>query len=1406
MTDSRLRHAIPLAPLVPDSDALALGLPPEQAEAVRELVRERDHLVVLHEALVEVERAGTLEGRLRIIVAAIQRIGFRRVAITLRDADLDATMLVTAGLTAAEDAELRRAPAPGVVWQRRLASLERFRISQSYYLDARDEWVAREFHNGLPSHLEPGDDPDWSPRDSLLVPLRGSDGRILATVVLDDPVDRARPSLARVRAVELFGQQVAWCIEQAALVDLAHRRAERLQRLQEIGRLLARSLDEDEIERELVRQIQRILPAEGIVVAHPDLDRGVLVTTLRFVRGVEAPRPSMPLGGGPISEVARTGRALRLDHYEPSVTPFAAGDDVVGDGGPAGSVLVVPMLLGVRLAGVIAVHAAEREAFDADDEELLRAIASQAATALANAALYAESQRERRQSEALADVARAVGASLRLSEVLRLILRHAMALLRTEGGTVSLLKGAAAEIVAGAGSGEALAGMHLPLHGSLTGRVLRQGRTAIENDVEAEPEAHGPARERVSIRRAVLAPLVTKQGTIGVLSVFNRASGFTEADARILQRLADQVAVAIVNARLFEEAAEATREWTVAFDAIASGLVVLDADGRIVRSNARARQLAGAAEGESLAGLPFDEAVFGESMGEEAVHRSALRDARVARGTHRAERRARIFDVLAAPHPSGGAVVTFDDVTAQHALAERHRSVVETASDAIVITDEQRRIAYANPAAAALLGRDDLVGVAVADLVAPESREEIREREAAAFAGDPQRYESVIVRPDGERRVIAVSTSPLREVGRVTGIVASLRDVSDERRARDAVAQSEARYRNLFETASDAIYTLDVRGNFTSVNEATTQSAGVPREQILGRPIEDVVALEDADMVMGHFGMAVAGEARRYECWVRTRAGDRRLLSVTNTPIRRGAEVVGVLGVARDITEDRRRAEALERSEAQYTRLVESASDAIFTVDEDGRLTSVNRALEHATGRDRETLRGVPFEDLLDAEERERARTIFAATMAGDRQRAEIRYRAADGAPRTGSVLTAPIVEYGRIAGGLAVVRDVTDEKRLTEQLIQQEKLAAIGQLVSGVAHELNNPLAGVTAFSQLLLTGADVTPEQRSALETIEQEARRAAKIVSNLLTFARQHHPERRETDLNQVLLDTVELRRYALRVRQIEMVVELDASLPYTWADPFQLQQVMLNVLANAEQALVEWNGTRRITCRTALVGADLVVSVADTGPGIGAAEIARIFNPFFTTKPVGQGTGLGLSISDGIVREHGGRIRVESAPGEGATFFVEIPLLAPPPPRAAPASGADREGAESRAVLVVDDEPSIRSALTSYLASAGHRPVAVPSGGEALDALERQRFDLVLLDFRMPDMSGDAVYERIRARDPEQAARVMFLTGDVQSESARDFIRSTGRPCLNKPFMLDELARALVGDAPGTWQRF
>ena len=220
----------------PDTETTAAvpagGLPPE---AVRRLEQERDHLLVLHEALAEVERATSIDARLRIFVEAIRVVGFGRVIITLRDAELNATAIVAAGLSAAEERDLRDTPVPGDVWRRRLAAIDRFRISNSYYLEGRDPWVASEFGGGIPSSLAPTNDPDWSPSDTLLVPLRRANGRLLATLVLDDPAERRRPTLTRVRTVELFAQQVAAMLEQTSLVQLAERRAKRLQRLHEVA-------------------------------------------------------------------------------------------------------------------------------------------------------------------------------------------------------------------------------------------------------------------------------------------------------------------------------------------------------------------------------------------------------------------------------------------------------------------------------------------------------------------------------------------------------------------------------------------------------------------------------------------------------------------------------------------------------------------------------------------------------------------------------------------------------------------------------------------------------------------------------------------------------------------------------------------------------------------------------------------------------------------------------------------------------------------------------------------------------------------------------------------------------------------------------------------------------------------
>jgi PAS domain S-box-containing protein len=1358
------------------------GLAPEQARALRELARERDRLLVLQDVLRELERSGPIDARLGVLLRGMRALGFARAAVALQD-ELGRTVHVAAsGAVPDGESVVRRALGDPAAWSRRLDELSRFRSGASFRLDARDAWVTRELGAiGLDAS------------EILLLPLRRRDGRLVALLLAAGTEDGpAAESL--VRTAELLGRQVVLTITESVLADVARRRAERLQRLHDGGSALSRSLQEGEILRELARQVARVIDADGIVIARPELDTQRIVTLVRMVGSMPAMRPPVALGAGPIAVVARTGRPLRLTQ---AALDALGENDVVGDDDAARALIAVPIMVGIQLLAVLAAYTRGHDGYTDEDEELLLTMGGQAAIAVANARLYAESQRERRQTEALADVARAVNESLRLSDVLNLTLRHTSALLRAEGACVTLRAGGELEIVEAVGATESLRGMRLPIDSSLNGRAFLTHTYVIANRAPDEG-VYKPAHDVAGIQKSIAVPLITARGAIGTLSAINRAADFTEEDARVLQRLADHVGVAIVNARLFEEVASATREWQVAFDAIAGGMVVLDAEGRIVRSNARALQLANVTRPDDLVGLPFYAAVLREHHPPtDCVIGKALVDGHTGHGTQRSMVRGKVFDVVASPHPSGGAVVTFDDVTSFHMLAERYRRVVETSRDAIVITNRAKRIEFANPAADDLFGYADgaILGMPAADLLVPEVRDDVAKREEMAFAGEPQRYETIIVRADGDRRTVAVSTAPLREVGQITGVVASLRDVTEERRARDAVTQSETRYRNLFETATDAIFTLDKRAIFTSTNLATCQITGYSREELLGRSVLGLLEQEEVATVKTHFKEALAGAPQRYECHFYRKTGDRRVASVTNTPIQRGNTVVGVLAIVRDLTADRAREEALVRSEARYLRLVESASDAIFTIDADGRVTSVNRALERSIGRSRGELFGMRFIDVIEPSDRDAAWSHFEATLRGERVRGEIRYRDAQDALRVGSVTMTPIVEEGRVTGCLGIVRDMTEERMLAEQLLQREKLAAVGQLVSGVAHELNNPLAGIMAFSQLMLAMSGATPDQQDALVTIHKEAKRAAKIVSNLLIFARQRHPERTEADLNQVLQDTLELRRYSLRTHQIDVDTDYDPELPLTWADAFQLQQVILNLLTNAEQALRNHGGEKRITLRTRREGELIVASITDSGPGIPPTELDQIFNPFFTTKAVGEGTGLGLSISDAIIREHGGQIRVTSRVGEGATFTVELPIVHAPLPRTGEIAVAPERSMAPRTILIVDDEPAIRAAVSLYLEREGHAVDAVASAAEALEHARSRRYDAILLDLRMPDMSGDALFAELQASDPEHAARVVFATGDVDSEGARTFLQRAGRPYICKPFALEDVAELL-----------
>jgi len=484
----------------------------------------------------------------------------------------------------------------------------------------------------------------------------------------------------------------------------------------------------------------------------------------------------------------------------------------------------------------------------------------------------------------------------------------------------------------------------------------------------------------------------------------------------------------------------------------------------------------------------------------------------------------------------------------------------------------------------------------------------------------------------------------------------------------------------------------------------------------------------------------------------------------------------------------------------RHGRLLEQAADGIFTVDETGHFTSVNLIMERAMGNRRADLIGTHCCSLLDEQQREVANRLFDATLAGKRQRAELSFKDVAGRDRIGSITSTPIVEHGRVTGALCIVRDVTQERRFAEELRQREKLAAVGQLVSGVAHELNNPLAGISAFAQLLDGAGPLNAEQRDAVETIQLEAKRAAKIVSSLLLFSRQRQPERTGVDLNRVLNDTLALRRFVISTEQIEVITELELDLPQTWADPFQLQQVLLNLLINAEQALRAKKGRRKLTLRTQRKGGRIIASVSDNGPGISEEMLSRIFEPFFTTKPVGEGSGLGLSISHGIVRQHGGVLRARAEEGAGATFEIDLPILRVRDEASHPAiAGGVSEIPRQRRFLIVDNEPAMRQALQLHLRRAGCLADAVAEPVAALALLATRSYGAIFLDLQLDALGAESLFTELVERDPDHAGRVIFATGDLESPPARKFLHDAGRPFVGKPFALSTVAALLTQTA-------
>jgi two-component system NtrC family sensor kinase len=586
----------------------------------------------------------------------------------------------------------------------------------------------------------------------------------------------------------------------------------------------------------------------------------------------------------------------------------------------------------------------------------------------------------------------------------------------------------------------------------------------------------------------------------------------------------------------------------------------------------------------------------------------------------------------------------------------------------------------------------------------------------------------------------------------------------------------------------------------------------------------------------------------RTAAWIPLRAGGNALgLALVAYSVSRMRVVPEVLGEMADelalVVSERRAQEALLRTRAELRSVLDSADAGLLFVDLSGRIRWANARFAELLG-----LEARPEDALLTG-----VATIGdLAALLGDRlewsEASSERYsgrsfteawadlhRRSDTPGRT--IHTAELellhparrlLEHeiravrdaeGRACGWLETFRDLGQQRQTQGRRAQGERLAVLGQTISEIAHELNNPLTGIMGYAQLLL-GRTGGAERLRDLGRVYQEAERARRIVNNLLMFARGARPERRAADLNELVERVLVLRRYELKVENILLELDLAPGLPRVFLDTHQMEQVLLNLVVNAEQAIrrgrqegAPTRGRLRIRTRMGSAGR-AAVEISDDGPGVPPGAESRIFEPFFTTKPLGQGTGLGLSIAQDIVGEHGGAIRLErERPADfpaGATFAIELPVTvseaaaeeregmerpAPrlvPPPDASRAQTIARNGAR---VLVVEDEPTVAQLLADVLAEEGFRVEAVLNSREGFERALAASFDLVICDLKMPGLDGRGFYEAlVRAGVPVEG-RILFVTGDTLAARTLAFLEKYNLPYLAKPFLVEDL-KAIV----------
>lgn len=609
---------------------------------------------------------------------------------------------------------------------------------------------------------------------------------------------------------------------------------------------------------------------------------------------------------------------------------------------------------------------------------------------------------------------------------------------------------------------------------------------------------------------------------------------------------------------------------------------------------------------------------------------------------------------------------------------ERLQYFLDTAPVMIFQLDRNGQFVYANNETLRTMGyrADEWVMKSFAPIVHPEDVPVVLSKIDEGKRGVRRHeFDLRVKNADGELRQVHIKAKSLRDDGQYAGSLVIAQDITEQVRLERKLREARDHLSNIIENAGDSIITLDKEGRIVSWNKAAESMFHLAEMEATGKPFDFILRSCEQEFPALLQRVASGETIRDREIEHHLSDGAWVAALLTYSPIRNAAgAVVGVSCFAKDVTARRHLENELKREKQFIDRLIEHANALIGAANEKGKLVIFNRCFEEVSGFSKQEALGKDPLELLVPEEYREAASQQIKNVTEERPVHDIE---APIRTKDGRLLT---VNWSAATAGLAsgnsmiivVGQDVTEQKRMHEELVQSKKLASVGELVSGVAHELNNPLTAVMGYSQLLSTEKALSEKHRQMAQKIFESATRSKRIVENLLAFARKKKPEKHEVALNEVLEKTLALREHHLLVHNMRIVRDYGEGLPPIYADGHQLQQVFLNVINNAYDAMYEAHGGGTLVVRTYKRRNRVAIEFLDDGPGVPASIQEKIFDPFFTTKEVGKGTGLGMSLSYGIVREHGGRIYLDQSYQTGAKFVIELPLRATPPPPSSKAS--------------------------------------------------------------------------------------------------------------------------------------